>query len=364
MSDIQLTQKQLYDFLTLVAIPNGYPILITGAPGTGKTDLATKAAHYCQNDFMSLHPVVSDPTDFKGIPGIIPATADSPASAEFFPTTELRRLMTATRPLVCLIDDIGQAPAATQAAVMQLLLARQINGHKISDNVTFLAATNRRQDRAGVTGILEPVKSRFYSIVELVVNPDDWCRWALQQPNFPVEVIQFIRFRPAMLHDFQPSADLVNTPSPRTVHNVARLLTAGLPKDLEYPVIAGAAGSAFASEFLSFLKIFRTLPNPDAVLLDPKNHEMPTDPATLYALTGALARKATPNNFDSLTTIADRLTNELSAHGGAEFSVVLVKDCLEITTPRDENGNAKGPSPLTATKAFIQWATNHADLLL
>ena len=364
MSDVQLTQKQLYDFLALVAIPNRYPILITGAPGTGKTDLATKAANFCQNDFMTLHPVVSDPTDFKGIPGIIPAHGDSPATAEFLPPADLRRLMNTEKPLVCLIDDIGQAPMAVQAAVMQLLLARQINGKKISDSVTFLAATNRRQDRAGVTGILEPVKSRFYSIVELIVNPDDWCRWALQQPNFPVEVIQFIRFRPALLHDFQPSADLVNTPSPRTVHNVARLFSAGIPKDLEFPVIAGAAGAAFASEFLAFLKVFRTLPNPDAVLLQPKTHELPTDPATLYALTGALARKATPNNFDSLTTIADRLTNELSAHGGAEFSVVLVKDCLELTTPRDENGDPKGPSPLTATKAFISWATNHADLLL
>lgn len=364
MSDIQLNAKQLYQLLQ-TTIPAGLPILVTGAPGIGKTDIIKKAARAADAELIISHPVVSDPTDFKGLPGIVPPTTEqSEPTAEFLPFGDLRTLMSAKTPTVFFLDDLGQAPAATQAAVMQLILARQINGHRISNSVIFLAATNRRQDRAGVTGILEPVKSRFATIVELVVDPDAWCQWAIQQPDFPVELLQFIRFRPAMLHDFQPSADLVNTPSPRTVHNVARLLTAGLPKDLEYPVIAGAAGAAFASEFLSFLKIFRTLPNPDAVLLDPKNHEMPTDPATLYALTGALARKATPNNFDSLTTIADRLTNELSAHGGAEFSVVLVKDCLEITTPRDENGNAKGPSPLTATKAFIQWATNHADLLL
>ena len=36
-----------------------------------------------------------------------------------------------------------------------------------SDQVTFIACTNRKTDMAGVTGILEPVKSRFISISEL-----------------------------------------------------------------------------------------------------------------------------------------------------------------------------------------------------
>ena len=66
------------------------------------------------------------------------------------------------------LDDLGQAPMSVQAAAMQLILARRINGFKISDKVIFMAATNRREDKAGVTGILEPVKSRFAWIVELV----------------------------------------------------------------------------------------------------------------------------------------------------------------------------------------------------
>ncbi len=54
------------------------------------------------------------------------------------------RIEVATRAMtpVCLLDDLGQAPPAVQAAAMQLLLARRVNGHAVSDHVTFLAATN------------------------------------------------------------------------------------------------------------------------------------------------------------------------------------------------------------------------------
>ena len=92
---------------------------------------------------------------------------------------------------------------------MQLILARCINEHKLSPYVTFIAATNRREDKAAVSGLLEPVKSRFAAIVELEVSPDDWVIWALNN-NMPTELIAFIRFRPDLLDNFQPSKDIVS----------------------------------------------------------------------------------------------------------------------------------------------------------
>ncbi len=125
-----------------------------------------------------MHPVVSDPTDFKGLPGII---GDK---AEFLPFGDLRQMIEADKPTIVFLDDLGQAPAVVQAACMQLLLARQINGKKISGHIVFIAATNRREDRAGVTGILEPVKSRFKTILDLEVSADEWTEWAFKN-NMP-----------------------------------------------------------------------------------------------------------------------------------------------------------------------------------
>jgi hypothetical protein len=323
--------------LLRVTIPAGLPVLVKGAPGTGKSDIISQACQATGAELIIEHPVVSDPTDYKGLPF---ATA---SGAEFLPFGSLRRLIEAQVRTVFFLDDLGQAPASVQAACMQLLLARRINGHMVSDHVTFLAATNRHTDRAGVTGLLEPVKSRFVSIVELEPDVNDWVSWALTA-GLPIELIAFIRFRPGLLWDFKPTNELKNTPCPRTVANVGRLMGIGLPHDVEYEVYSGAAGEGFAAEFMAFLKIYRTLPNIDTILMTPDKALVPDDPATLYAVAGALSRKASDQTIDRIITYADRLPTE--------FGVLLIRDCVH-----------KAPT-VTNSRAFIAWSSKHSDVLI
>lgn len=318
-------------------IPGRKPVLIKGAPGIGKTDVVTQACQVAGADLIVSHPVVSDPIDFKGMPFV------SDGRADFLPFGDLRRLIEATTSTVFFLDDLGQAPPTVQAAAMQLILARRINGHHVADVVTFIAATNRKQDKAGVSGILEPVKSRFATIIELTPDLEDWVSWALKA-GLPTELIAFIRFRPALLHNFTPTADITNTPCPRTVANVGGLMTLGLTPDLEFEAYSGAAGEGFAAELMGFLRIFRNLPNPDAVLLNPETADVPTDPATLYALAGALARKASENTMDRLTRYALRLP--------AEFQVLLIRDAV------------RHDGQVVNTRAFIDWASKNQDVLI
>jgi len=313
------------------------PVLITGAPGTGKSEIVDQATREAENDLIISHPVTSDPTDFKGLGALVDG------EARFLPFDQLKALITAQKPTVFFLDDLGQAPPAVQAAAMQLILARRVNGHKVSDHVTFIAATNRKSDRAGVTSILEPVKSRFITIVNLDPDPEDWLAWYLTT-GAPIEVAAFIRFRPALLHDFKPTADLTNSPSPRTVFAAARLLSLNLDADLEYETIAGAAGEGFAAELLGFLKIVRQLPSPDAILLDPVNSPVPTDPATLYALSTALAAKASEQNFERICKYGDRLP--------PEFSVLMVRDSVRHNPDVQQ------------TRAFIAWNSRHSSVMI
>src|SRR3990167_9806099 len=175
-------------------IPAGLPILVTGAPGVGKSDIVARAAADAGADLILSHPAVADPTDAKGLPWI----GKDGASATFLPFGELAQAVAAEKPTVWLLDDLGQAPPSVQASYMQLLLARRVNGHALPDCVTFVAATNRRTDRAGVSGILEPVKSRFVSIIGLEPNLDDWCQWAFSA-GMPPELVAFLRLPPDLL---------------------------------------------------------------------------------------------------------------------------------------------------------------------
>lgn len=328
--------KELQQLLR-VTIPAGLPVLVKGAPGVGKSDIIAQASEESGAEVIIEHPVVSDPTDFKGLPFAKNGKAD------FLPFGSLRNILEAKKKTVYFLDDLGQAPPSVQAACMQLILARRINGNRVSDHVTFIAATNRHTDRAGVTGILEPVKSRFTSIVELEPDIEDWVEWALQA-DVPTELIAFIRFRPNLLFGFEPTNEIKNTPCPRTVVNVGKLMQLGVPHEIEYETYSGAAGEGFAAELMAFLNIFRELPNPDMVLMDPQKATVPEDPATLYAICGALARRSSSNTIDRLITYANRLP--------AEFSVLLIRDCVQID--RDVVNN----------RSFIEWASAHSDVLI
>jgi len=327
--------SQLEAFLKS-AIPARMPVLIKGAPGVGKTDLVTQACHATGTDLIVSHPVVDEPIDYKGLPAL------KEDHAEFLPFGSLRKLIAADRPTVYFMDDLGQAPPAVQAAAMQLILARRINGFAVADDVCFLAATNRRQDKAGVAGILEPVKSRFVSIVELDPDVEEWAAWAAAH-QMPPELVAFIRFRPQLLFDFVPTSEMTNSPCPRTVANVGRLMVLGLPEPLEFEAYAGAAGEGFATELMGFLKICRQLPDPRLILLNPEEAFVPADPATLYAVCTALARLVTPAGMATLVSYARHLPEE--------FSVLLMTDC-----------ERQNPA-VVATRAYAEWAARHHAIM-
>lgn len=320
------------------SIENNFPVLIKGKPGIGKSDIVRQSAEKEKARLIISHPVVSDPTDYKGLP-----FPGKNGTADFLPFGELQEIITAQKKTVYFLDDLGQAPPSVQAACMQLLLARRINGHQVSDQVTFLAATNRREDKAAVGGLLEPVKSRFASIVELEVDTDDWVKWAFDH-QMPTELIAFIRFRPELLDSFEPSREIVNSPSPRTISFIGKQQAAGLPEAFEFEAFAGAAGEAFATEYRAFLKMYRELPSMDEIILNPTAAPVPNDPGAKYAVCTALSRKMSDQNITSICEYLKRLP--------VEHSVACMKDAVSRNRT------------ISHTSAFIKWSTDNGRVLI
>ena len=171
-------------------------------------------------------------------------------------------------------------------------------------------------------------------------NLDDWCDWALDN-GIAVEMVQFLRFRPGLLSDFD--ANRFANPTPRAWERV-NLIPDSLDSGLFFDNCAGEVGEGAAAEFTGFRRIYMSLPDVDSILLDPAGADVPQDPATLYALTGALARKSTKDNFDRVSKYLSRMS--------PEFNVMATKDAIKLQPT------------IKHSRAFVEWASKNAEVLM
>lgn len=309
--------------------------VIVGPPGGGKTSIVKQIAKDLNYQYIQRH-LPTMLVEDMGVPMI-----DKPMLyykiSDWFPAKGSK--YDTGQPGVLCFDDRNQAGNDLQKVLANLVQERELHGIPMADNWHVISTGNRQSDRAGANRILSHLSDRENEF-ELETHHDDWTAWALEN-NIRPEVISFIRFKSGLLHDFDPQRD--KNPTPRSWCEGVSPAIDVVPKEAELSVFKGAVGEGPAAEFTGFLKIARKLPNPDAVLLNPQSAAVPTDPATLYALSGSIAQRATPSNFERVCQYVERMP--------AEFSVLTVSMAL-----RRERA-------LQSTAAFNNWVVKHHDVM-
>jgi hypothetical protein len=320
-------------------------VMFTGIPGIGKTALMKLIAKELGYNLILFHPVVSDPTDFKGLPWCF-VDENGNRQAVFVPFDQLEALINATGPTICGLDDFGQAPDAVQASCMQLLHGGELCGKKISEHVRFMACTNRKQDKAGVKSLLEPVKSRFHGIFELIPELEPWLTYAATIGMSPM-LMAFMRHMPQYLQGgddgWQPEADIVNQPCPRTIEHLSDVINMGFDKATRRTVYAGAVGQGMGNAYAAFEDLALRMPDLDDICQNPRGADADLSPDISYAMIGALHTRMDRNNIDNIYIYIDRaFTKELQAV--FHFDIKKIK-----------------PS-LVKTQAYIAFAAANGDL--
>lgn len=316
-------------------VGNRTPILIEGAPGIGKTECARQAAAAEGATLHNPNAEVTDPIDVGGFPRINGADSATYTRPWIMPA------LGDVRPAVLFIDEADKMLPSAQAAWLSVIQNREVHGHKLGDNVAIVLAANRASDRAGGHRLITPLRSRV-AAVTMETDVEAWSRWALSA-DVALECVAFNRFRPELHHAFDPKADGA-FPCPRSHVAVSKLLKVGHDCDAERELIIGTVGEGCGVEYLGFLRVWRQLPSPDAIILAPDSAPVPTDPATVYALCGALARKASDTNAGAIFKYLNRLP--------AEFGVFGVASTVRRT-----------PS-IQSTRAFIDWSARNSAVLI
>lgn len=320
------------------------PVMFWGSPGIGKSDVARQIAKDRNMQLCDVRLSQMDPVDMRGVPFVDSYKFDGEeiqatkwAVADFFARLH-------ERPTVVLFDEINSAPQATQASAYQFILDRSIGDFRLPDHTLILAAGNNIGDGA-ITNMMSTALRNRLAHVDIEVHLDDWATWAIKA-GITTEVLGFIRFRPALLNEFDKKEARANKAfaTPRGWQRVSRMLAGGkVPSNAEFGVFSAIVGEGSASELKGYLKHHRNLPDIDAILKNPTKVPVPEEPAVLYALATKLGSVADEKNFEKITEYGYRMA--------PEFQVIMVVDAVR----RD--------SKIAYTDAFTKWTTKNSKVV-
>lgn len=307
---------------------------ILGAPGGGKSACARDVLRTMQfENVVEFTASLRDPVDVLGVPDI------TGEYTRWVPPQEFYQLRKGVGRCALILEELSDAPVPMQNALCRVILDRHAGQMALSDELFIIATGNRTEDKSGANRITSKLANRTRRF-DFQENIDDWTEWALDNDIDPV-LIQFLRFRPGLLSDFD--ANRFANPTPRAWERV-NLIPDSLDSGLFFDNCAGEVGEGAAAEYTGFRRIYMSLPDVDSILLDPAGADVPQDPATLYALTGALARKSTKDNFDRVSKYLSRMS--------PEFNVMATKDAIKLQPT------------IKHSRAFVEWASKNAEVLM
>lgn len=318
------------------SVDNGNKVVpfILGAPGGGKSACARETIDGLDIDnVVEFTASLRDPVDVMGTPN------NKGEFTRWVPPEEFYQLRQGVGRCALILEELSDAAVPMQNALCSVIYDRRAGQLQLSNELFIIATGNRTEDKSGASRITSKLANRTRRF-DFVENLDDWVSWALDNGIDPV-LIQFLRFRPGLLSEFK--ADRFCNPTPRSWERVS-FIPPNLPAELFFDNCAGEVGEAAAAEYTGFRRIYLGLPDVDSILLDPARADVPTDPATLYALAGALARKSTKDNFDRVSRYLGRLA--------PEFNIMCTKDAIALTPA------------IKHSRSFIEWSSKYAEVLM
>lgn len=253
-----------------LVLATGEVPLVVGESGIGKTALAKKLAYENNWSLIVIDGNLLKEGEIGGLPTVESYVVNNSNGEEtvkkttvYAVHTKLREIdeeLSKGRKVLLFIDEINRCEHTVQQELMNLILNREINGYKLSDEVKILAAMNPSSKYGSdfdyqVVDMDAAQENRF---VWLNMEPDhnQWIKWAIDK-GLEQKVIEFISTFPEYLHKINEE-DVSATP--RSYERVSKSYKVykeqkeSIPKAVFLNVIKGNVGKVIAEEFISFIE--------------------------------------------------------------------------------------------------------------
>ena len=322
------------------------PVMLWGPPGVGKSQIIAEIADRHQVTLIDVRLSQMEPTDLRGIPF---------RAGELVQWSVPAMLPDAQRHGergILFLDEITSAPPTVAAAAYQLILDRRLGEYRIPPGWVIFAAGNRHGDRGVSFTMPSPLANRF-THYEVEAHLDDWVLWA-HANNIDERLIAFLRFRPDLLYDFDPSHNPVAFPSPRSWEYAHRALQKFFEMpDLLAEALQACVGPAAGIELKAFIDNMDQLPDIDGILSGEKA-AVPVAIDLQYGVAAALVRRAMRvKDQPEAQRVYGNILLYAKSFPQREMGVMLVTD-MHRSIGR----------PLFAVPEFADWANAITDLML
>jgi len=333
---MQVKASQAVSVITAIIKAKLVPMLV-GSPGCGKSQIFHQIAKEYRLKVIDLRLSQCDPTDLLGFPNIKGNKAGY-VPMETFPLED-DPIPEGYVGWMLILDEFNSASPAVQAAAYKLVLDRMVGQSSLNSKVITVCAGNLETDNAIVNPMSTALQSRLVH-VELRVDVKEWITWA-NNNGIHHKITDYIGFNGKALFSFQPDHTDSTYACPRTWEFLNRLI-GKLPENSPEELIlySGAVSEGIAREFITFCKIYDSLPKMSQIEASPETVAIPEEPSVLYAITGSIAENMQNSNIGQLMKYIMRMP--------VEFQVITLKTAIKRKTQ------------LAQHPAFIKWQDESA----
>lgn len=297
------------------------PIMLRGAPGTGKSSIIRSVAEKLGIGFIDIRLAEMEPVDLRGLP----VPNHEAKSVQWYVTADLPRDPNSKG--IILFDELTSAPKDLQVAAYELILDRRLgNLYKIPDGWFIVAAGNRTKDKAVATAMSSALANRMMHF-EMDADAEEWGAWAVSKGLHP-SVTGFIAYRPACLLKMDQNLEM-GWPSPRSWERVSHVIKLFDDEETTRKAVYGLVGPAVGCEFMEFHKINKNFNSVLKMMTDPDEPVVIPDRADeKYAMASAVGYLLW--NGKDATDEAKRISGffRICSKLPADFATMLVKNAM------------------------------------
>lgn len=327
---------------------------LMGEPGIGKSAMLRRIAEKLNMDYAYIDVPNMDLGDIA-----MPVVDHETKTTRYYPNARFG--FHTGKPMVIMLDEFTKGAEPVKNMLHPLF---EVNDSRLGDKRTpegsiIFSTGNLSSDGVG-DGMKAHTKARLTKLVVRKPNATEWLTWANNTNRIDPTICAWVDRYPHVLasyldggsgdnpYIFNPKAVQDSFVCPRTLELASNIVSrrSAFSADALIAALTGVIGEAGARDMQAFISYADQLPSKAAIIADPKNAPIPTQPGACAVVIYSMIQSAEKDTFSKFMEYVERFAAEWQA----TFAIQIAK-------------NTSKQSIAFSNTKFAAWVAKNQDLL-